>query len=73
MSCDIKVWLKNAEKGIEIVSLTDKRLEEALALMREAFYTDEPPAKGVRLQVRTCLVFYQILKIRFLYYTLHKI
>jgi hypothetical protein len=49
--CEVKAWLKN-EKGVEVISLTDSRLEEALALMRDSYYPDESAAKGVQLHVR---------------------
>jgi len=47
----MRVWLKN-EKGVEVISLTDARLKEALALMRDSYYPDESAAKGVELHVR---------------------
>jgi hypothetical protein len=34
-----------------VISLTDERLKEALALMRDSYYPDESAAKGVQLLV----------------------
>jgi hypothetical protein len=49
------VWLTN-DKGVKLVDLTDDRLPEALKLMRESYYTDEPVARGTRLQVTNPLI-----------------
>jgi hypothetical protein len=45
-----KIWAEN-EAGIKILSLTEERLQEALQVMRESFYTDEPVAKGMKMSV----------------------
>jgi hypothetical protein len=44
------VWSQN-DKGVKVISLTDERLKEALALMRDSYYPDESAAKGVQLLV----------------------
>ncbi|XP_065338099.1 uncharacterized protein LOC135938407 [Cloeon dipterum] len=44
-----RVWLTN-EKGVLILKLTQHHLKDALAMMRDSYYTDEPVSKGLRLQ-----------------------
>lgn len=44
------VWSQN-DKGVKVVSLTEEKLKEALALMRDSYYPDESAAKGVQLLV----------------------
>ncbi|XP_059475696.1 uncharacterized protein LOC132196815 [Neocloeon triangulifer] len=42
------VWLRN-DKGVEVISMTESRLQETLAMMRESYYPDESAAVGIEL------------------------
>ncbi|KAF4524339.1 hypothetical protein B566_EDAN015892 [Ephemera danica] len=44
-----RVFASN-DRGVTVERLTDKRLSEALRVMRESYYPDEAVARGFRLQ-----------------------
>jgi hypothetical protein len=46
-----KVWLAY-DNGTKVVTLTEARLDKALKLMRDCYYTDESASRALELQVR---------------------